>query len=385
MSSIFRLRWSFVPLKATKRHVFPLALLILAAACVHFYPKPQRSQELRGVWVATVNNIDWPSKKDLTPEQQRQELIAILDRVQALKLNAVFLQVRPMADALYPSPYEPWSEFLTGTIGKAPEPLYDPLEFAVREAHARGIELHAWFNPFRGNPQTKLRSYPYGRFTWMDPGDPEVQRRGLDVMVDVAKRYDVDGIHLDDYFYPYPENGLDFPDDATYQQYGAGMTKDDWRRENINRFVHELYTSVKAVKPKVEVGISPFGIWRPGHPRQIKGLDAYEAIYADSRLWLRRGWVDYLAPQLYWPIDKREQSFPVLLNWWTGQDRLGKGIVVGIGAHRVGRVPPEEIARQIRLVRKNDRSTGFILFSMKVLMTDRAGINDVLVKAIDAP
>ncbi len=334
------------------------------------------------MWVATVNNIDWPSRRDLTPEQQRQELIALLDRVAELKLNAIFLQVRPMADALYPSPYEPWSEFLTGTIGKAPEPEYDPLAFAVAEAHARGIELHAWFNPFRGNVTTKLRSYPYGRFVWMDPGDPEVRRRALDVMTDVARRYDVDGIHLDDYFYPYPEKDLEFPDDATYQQYGAGMSRDDWRRDNINRFVRDLYASVKAVKPGVEVGISPFGIWRPGHPRQIRGLDAYEKIYADSRLWLRRGWVDYLAPQLYWPIDKREQSFPVLLRWWTGQDRMGKGIVAGIGLHRVGRVPPDEFARQIKLIRDNDRAVGFILFSAKTIMNNREGVNEVLRRAI---
>lgn len=334
------------------------------------------------MWVATVNNIDWPSKRDLTPDQQRQELIAILDRVAELKLNAVFLQVRPMADALYPSQYEPWSEFLTGTIGKAPEPAYDPLAFAVAEAHARGIELHAWFNPFRGNVTTTLRSYPYGRFVWMDPGDPDVQRRALDVITDVARRYDVDGVHLDDYFYPYPEKDLEFPDDATYRMYGGGLSRDDWRRENINRFVRDLYTSVKSVKPNVEVGISPFGIWRPGHPRQIRGLDAYEKIYADSRLWLRRGWVDYLAPQLYWPIDKREQSFPVLLRWWTGQDRMGKGIVAGIGLHRVGRVPPEEFARQIKLIRDNDRAVGFILFSMKTLMNNREGVNDVLKRAI---
>ena len=339
---------------------------------------------MRGVWIATVNNLDWPSRPDLTPEQQRQELIAIFDRAAALHLNAVFFQVRPMADALYPSQIEPWSEFLSGSIGKAPDPPYDPLRFAIDEAHARGIELHAWFNPFRANATTpnSVRAYRYGRFVWMDPGDPEVQKRALDVIADVVRRYDVDGIHLDDYFYPYPEDIRDFPDDSTFARYGSGTSRDDWRRENINRFVQNLYATVKTIKPSVEVGISPFGIWRPKHPRQIRGLDAYEAIYADSRLWLRRGWVDYLAPQLYWPIDKREQSFPALLQWWTNQDRMGRGIVAGMSVNRIGRVPANEFARQIRLVRNNDRAVGFILFSARTLMKNTDGLNDVLATAI---
>ena len=346
-----------------------------------FHPKPHRAKELRGVWMATVNNADWPSRKDLTVEQQKQELTAILDRVAALHLNAVFLQVRPMADAFYPSHLEPWSEFLTGTIGK--DPGYDPLAFAIAEAHARGLELHAWFNPFRGNPTTTLRAYPYGRFLWMDPGDPAVRQRALDVIADVTRRYDIDGVHLDDYFYPYPENNQDFPDGATYQQYGAGMSKDAWRRDNINRFVENLYSTVKSIKPAVEVGISPFGIWRPGHPSQIKGFDAYDKLYADSKLWLHRGWVDYLAPQLYWPIDKREQSFPALLHWWTREDKLGRGIVAGMSLNRVSRVGANELARQIRLVREDDRAVGFILFSAHTIVRDTGGVDDVLRRAVD--
>jgi uncharacterized lipoprotein YddW (UPF0748 family) len=340
------------------------------------------------VWVATVNNGDWPSRRDLTVEDQKREMIAILDRAAALHLTAIFLQIRPMADAFYPSSLEPWSEFLSGTTGKAPEPLYDPLEFAIREAHARGLELHAWFNPFRGNPGTPLRTYNYGRFVWMDPGDEEVQRRALAVITDVVGRYAVDGVHLDDYFYPYPEKDTDFPDEPTWSRYraaGGRMSRDGWRRDNINRFVRDLYRSVKAIRPSVEVGISPFGIWRPHNPPQIEGLDAWARIYADSRLWLRKGWVDYLAPQLYWPIDKREQSFPVLLHWWTSQDRRGRGIVAGISVNRVasGRptsVPPEEIARQLDIVRHQRGAVGFILFSMHTLMEDRAGIDEIVRK-----
>jgi len=348
-------------------------------------PLPRRPHELRGVWVATVNNGDWPSRNDLTADEQKRELVAILDRAAALHLNAIFLQVRPMADAFYPSSLEPWSQFLTGTIGK--DPGYDPLAFAIQEAHARGLELHAWFNPFRGNPTTTLRAYPYGRFIWMDPGDPDVERRALDVITDVVRRYDVDGVHLDDYFYPYPENNLDFPDDPSWQMYRGPMSRDEWRRENINRFVREMYESVKTIRPAVEVGISPFGIWRPRNPSQIRGFDAYAKIYADSRLWLQRGWVDYLAPQLYWPIEKREQSFPALLHWWSRQDHLGRGIVAGISINRVatGRpngVDAEEIGRQLALVRRERQAVGFILFSARTLMEDRGGIDEELIRAL---
>ncbi len=335
---------------------------------------PHRAHELRGLWVATVNNGDWPSRRDLTSDEQKRELIAILDRAAAVHLNAIFLQVRPMADAFYPSSLEPWSQFLGE---KAPD--YDPLAFAIQEAHTRGLELHAWFNPFRGNPATPLRAYPYGRFVWMDPGDPDVQRRALDVITDVVRRYDVDGVHLDDYFYPYPENYGDFPDEQTWRSYGGALSREEWRRDNINRFVRDLYASVKAIRPSVEVGISPFGIWRPRNPRQIRGFDAYAKIYADSRLWLQQGWVDYLAPQLYWPIEKREQSFPALLHWWSRQDHRGRGIVAGMS---INRHPPEEIARQIALVRDERQAVGFILFSARTIVQDRAGIDEVLLRAI---
>ncbi len=382
------------------------AVIVLVTSCISLRPRPHRARELRGLWVATVNNGDWPSRRDLTVDQQKQELVAIFDRAAALHLNAIFLQIRPAADAFYPSSLEPWSEFLTGTSGKAPEPLYDPLAFAIDEAHKRGLELHAWFNPFRARrvadstarviQQNPQHVHDYGRFVWLDPGDEAVQRDVLAVIADVVRRYDVDGVHLDDYFYPYPEKDaagreIDFPDGITWNRYraaGGTMTRNEWRRDNINRFVESLYSTVKGIKPKVEVGISPFGIWRPGHPRQIRGLDAYDRIYADSRLWLRRGWLDYLAPQLYWPIAKREQSFPALLNWWTRQDARGRGIVAGISINRVGSgraasVPAEEIAHQIALVRRDDGAVGFILFSARTIMQDRGGIDTVLARAIE--
>jgi len=367
-----------------------VAALHIVLACTTVPPRAERTRELRGVWVATVNNLDWPSRRDLTPDEQRRELTAMFDRFAALGLNAVFLQVRPAADAIYPSALEPWSEFLSGEKGR--DPGYDPLAFAITEAHARGLELHAWFNPFRARHSSQTSPMPdgaltYGDLGWFDPGDEDVRRKTIAVVVDVVKRYDVDGVHLDDYFYPYPVGATDFPDDQSWSRYRGDLTRAEWRRDNVNRFVRDLHHAVKAARPGVEVGISPFGIWRPGHPSQIRGFDAYEGIYADSRLWLQRGWVDYLAPQLYWPIDKREQSFPVLLRWWIAQDRHRRGIVPGISIARVatGRansIPPEEIARQLALVRHQRGAIGFILFSARTLMENRGGVADVVAESL---
>lgn len=361
----------------------------------------------RGVWVATVGNIDWPSRRDLPVEAQKAELLRIFDRAASLGLNAVFLQVRPSADAIYPAEGSPWTEYLTGANGRPPENGFDPLAFAVEEAHRRGLELHAWFNPFRARHATALTPLPpshiavrrpdairkYGRQLWIDPGDAGARAEVIEAIADVVRRYGVDGVHVDDYFYPYPEQAggkdIEFPDEPTYRQYraaGGRMERNDWRRDNINQFVRLLYTSVKAIRPEVSVGISPFGIWRPRHPRQIRGFDAYEKLYADSRLWLRRGWVDYLAPQLYWPIDRREQSFPVLLRWWMAQDRRDVGIVAGMSVSRVASGRPnaitaEEIGRQLDVARKAG-AEGFILFSAKALMEDRGGVNDVVANAL---
>jgi uncharacterized lipoprotein YddW (UPF0748 family) len=281
---------------------------------------PPVLREFRGVWVATVGNMDWPSKRTLSTAEQQQELRTLFDRAEALKLNAVIFQVRPAADALYASSLEPWSEFLTGTQGKRPQPFWDPLAFAIAEAHARGIELHAWFNPYRAgfvrgkSPAASShirRTSPtlvkkYGSYLWMDPGEAAVRARTVKVIVDVVKRYDVDGIHLDDYFYPYPESDrrgrvLPFPDATSYAKYrktGGKLDRADWRRENVNTLVRQLHDTVHATKPWVRFGISPFGIWRPGYPQQIRGFDAYEKLYADARKWLREGWVDYFTPQL---------------------------------------------------------------------------------------
>jgi uncharacterized lipoprotein YddW (UPF0748 family) len=314
-------------------------------------PKPQR--EFRGVCVATVANIDWPSRAGLTAAQQQAELVSILDRAVAARLHAVILHVRPAADALYASAIEPWSRYLTGTQGASPG--YDPLAFAVAQAHERGLELHAWVNPFRaGNASDTTRFAPthvwnarrdlarvYGTQLWMDPGLPEVQERTLSVVRDVVQRYDVDAVHLDDYFYPYLERDaqnriIDFPDSLAYARHNPrALARADWRRDNINRFVQRLYGEVHAVKPWVRVGLSPFGIWRPGNPAGVTGLDAYAEIYADSKLWLNSGWVDYLAPQLYWSLASTGQSYTALLGWWVSQNTQRRHLWPGNATYRV--------------------------------------------------
>ncbi len=367
-------------------------LLRLAVLCLFCLPIIAHAQkEFRGAWVASVYNLDWPSKPGLSAAEQKAELRAILNRAASIGLNAILFQVRPASDALYASKYEPWSAFLTGKQGVSPG--YDPLEFAISEAHARGIELHAWFNPFRGAVHTTdalaashvAREHPewvrkYAGQLWIDPGEPAARRYVLDVITDVVRRYDIDGVHIDDYFYPYPKGGAEFPDGATFERRGGGMSRGDWRRDNINRFVEEMYRSVKGVKPSVKVGISPFGIWRPGVPSTIEAsLDSYAHLFADSRKWLAEGWCDYLAPQLYWSTEPAKQSFPVLLDWWRAQSKAGKPIWPGIATERIGSArPASEIARQIEFTRKGTSSPGHIHWNMKALMDNRGGIDEVL-------
>jgi uncharacterized lipoprotein YddW (UPF0748 family) len=365
---------------------------------------PPIPREFRAVWVATVNNIDWPSKPGLPTSQQQAELIAILDRAAALHLNAVVFQVRSGCDALYDSKIEPWSEYLTGKMGQPPSPFYDPLSFAIAEAHKRGLELHAWFNPYRARSQDAkspvspghvsirhpelVRSY--GKYLWLDPGEQATRDYSLSVIMDVVRRYDVDGIHFDDYFYPYPEksekpNGqeLDFPDTAAWQHYqgrGGKLSRNDWRRENVNQFIETVYRAVKKEKPWVKCGISPFGIWRPGNPPQITGFDSYDKLYCDARKWLHEGWLDYLAPQLYWPIGQKPQSFPVLLQWWNAQNSRRRNLWPGIRVSGWPHVNDDasELAHEIDLTRKLDAPPGVVLWHSKPLMRNEAGVADAL-------
>lgn len=354
---------------------------IYAQSYIPSSEKPPRIiREFRAAWVAAVYNIDWPSKKDLSEAAQKAEAQAILDQLLALKMNAVILQVRPHADALYASKHEPWSQWLTGTMGKPSN--YDPLDYWIQEAHQRGIEVHAWFNPFRALANTQhpvsknhiSRTKPhiihkYGTMLWADPSHPDTRAQALKVMLDVVRRYDVDGLHLDDYFYPYPSGNLRFDDGKTPSQ----------RREVVDAFVSKLYQEVKKEKPWVRVGISPFGIWRPGIPEGIEaGVDCYEHLAADSRKWLKNGWLDYLAPQLYWRISPKKQSYSALLEWW--RDQGSRPVWPGIATSRIqsaedpGR-PASEIIQQIQLSRTIGKNwVGHIHWSAKALMQNQGGI-----------
>ncbi|MEO5580920.1 MAG: family 10 glycosylhydrolase [Gemmatimonadaceae bacterium] len=346
---------------------------------------PAVQREMRGLWIATVANIDWPSATTLTADQQRAELTDIFTRAATTGINTIVLQVRPAGDALYQSVLEPWAALLTGVQGK--DPGYDPLAFAIELAHARGMELHAWINPFRAGSTTDTTKLAashlfrsrrdlvrvYGGSIWMDPGEPDVHDHSMGVITDIIRRYDIDGIHADDYFYPYVQNNaaeqpIPFPDDETFSRYGAGTPRADWRRANVDRFVERLNREAHALKPTIKVGISPFGIWRPGFPAGVNGLDAYASIYADSRKWLQQGWLDYLAPQLYWAISAPQQSFPALLDWWISQNIAGRHVWPGLAAYRVGdgtasAFTAQEIPEQIRTTRSRPAGTGHLLYN----------------------
>lgn len=310
-------------------------------------PKPMR--EFRAAWVATVANINWPSKPGLPVEEQKTEALKLLNFLQENNFNAVILQVRPQTDALYKSDLEPWSYFLTGKQGQAPDPFYDPLEFWIEQAHDRGIELHVWLNPYRAHhkdgkeitehsiikKRPELALFLKEGYWWLDPAQQGTQDHSTAVVMDLVKRYDIDGVHFDDYFYPYPSyNGnADFPDTVSwkvYQQSGGKLSRGDWRRNAVNVFIERLYKNIKAEKPHVKFGLSPFGIWRPGYPESVTGFDQYEQLYADAKLWLNKGWIDYFTPQLYWPINRSGQSFPILLGWWAGENTMKRHLWPGI-------------------------------------------------------
>ncbi len=379
-----------------------------AAAGSSAQTPPEVRREFRGLWVATVDNIDWPSQRGLPTGQQQTELIALLDHAAALRLNAIILQVRPSCDTFYESKIEPWSEYLTGQRGRAPSPFYDPLAFAVSEAHKRGLELHAWFNPYRvskhgtNTPASSQQSaFPhpewvraYGNSDWLDPAEEGTRQYSLNVILDVVRRYDIDGVHFDDYFYPYPDKTqtgreLDFPDSVSWGRYQAGggkLSRADWRRENVDRFVQAVYQAIKKEKPWVKFGISPFGIWRPGNPPQITGLDACDKLFADSRKWFAEGWVDYLAPQLYWRIDDKPHSFPVLLRWWAAQNTRHRNLWPGMQV--TGWKEPgddvTETVREIGLTRGQAGASGNLLWHARPLLRDEHGVAGALQRGVYA-
>ncbi len=368
-------------------------------------PAQSPDREFRGMWIATVKNIDWPSQPGLSSDIVKQELTDLMDSLQSHGFNAMILQVRPAGDAFYDSPYEPWSEWLTGFQGKAPVPYFDPLQFAIREAHQRNMELHAWVNPFRAlmkdedstkqiSPDHIAHKHPewilsYGSNDYLDPGVPMAREFVTDVVMDIVNRYDIDAMHFDDYFYPYTIAGEEFPDTLSYRIFGGRFTdKNAWRRNNIDEFIRQLHDRIMAEKPEVELGISPFAVWRneaddPEGSATQAGIASYDGLHADIRKWLRFGWIDYVAPQIYFSIGYSPADFAVLLNWWE-ENSYGKHLYIGHAAYKVknNRDPnwnyPNELPRQIHMVRRSPVAKGSIFFSAKWLNTNTLGWADSL-------
>ncbi len=354
---------------------------------------------LRGMWLATVANRDWPSKTGLTAAEQRAELLAHLDTAVERRLNAVIFQVRPTADALWDSPFEPWAQYLTGVQGK--DPGWDPLGTAVTEAHARGLELHAWFNPYRvanhTDPTRLVASHParvhpdwivpYGGKLYYNPGLPEVRAFVQDAMLDAVRKYAVDAVHWDDYFYPYPVAGQVFDDDAAYAAHGGQFPdRAAWRRDNIDRLVLETAARIRKVRPGTRFGISPFGVWRNAATDPLgsdtrAGVQTYDDLHADTRKWVRENWIDYICPQLYWNIGFAAADYAKLVPWWS---QVAQGsrtkLYVGEALYKAGDPAqpaawqdPAELSAHLTLAADHPQVGGHVFFSAKEVAADRIG------------
>lgn len=358
-------------------------------------------REFRGTWLATVANIDWPSRPGLSTEAQKSELINILNNHQRSGINAIMMQVRPVSDAFYGIGVEPWSRYLSGKQGQAPVPFYDPLSFAIDECHKRGMELHAWFNPYRATMDLIESHTSYNHITrtkpeWFfvydgqklfNPGIPEVREYIIQVIMNVVRTYDIDAVHFDDYFYPYPEKGMVIRDQETFKTYGADFDNiGDWRRHNVDTLIHNLSDSIHTAKKYMKFGISPFGIWRnqsqDPEGSESTGLDGYSQLYADARKWIKEGWIDYINPQVYFPFFYRAAPYEKLVDWWSN-NTFGKHLYIGQGAYRAmekrdGWRQKTQIPDQIRYLRTNARVQGSVFFSSKSLRDNLAGVNDSL-------
>ena len=370
--------------------------------------------EMRGVWIATVANIDWPSRPGLSSRQQKAEFDSLLNVLQSMNMNAVFVQVRPAGDAVYKSKIVPMSAFLTGKQGRQPDdPSYDPLAYMVAAAHRRGMEFHAWMNPYRATwdadtaaldkkhplkslPASKKRAwfFRYGKKWYFNPANQEVRDYLTSVVKEVVTGYGVDGIHFDDYYYPYKETGLDLDsalnDYADFVAGNRGFTNiHDWRRDNVSKLIKSVSDVINSTKPGVQFGISPFGVWRnkdkdPEGSDTRAGITCYDDSYADVLLWLKKDWIDYVAPQLYWSIGYQPADFRILLDWWAKKTK-GKKLYVGHAAYKVNSAmndpnwkDPREISRQIGLVRSNPEAGGSIFFSLNTLLKNELGFRESL-------
>lgn len=368
-----------------------LILSVLSASAAGDKPMPKR--EFRGTWMHTVGNEYF---RNLTPDQWRDTIADQLDLYQRAGINVIIFQVRPEADAFYISEIEPWSRYLTGEQGKAPDPLFDPMEYVIEECHKRGMEFHAWINPYRANLNVKnplcenhlyrTKRYlfvNYGSKTWFDPGYPENRAYICRVVKDIVTRYDLDAIHMDDYFYPYPERGMKFRDERSFNKFASAdgfssTQKNDWRRSNVNKLIKELSDTIKSVKPWVRFGISPFGIYRNKSQfeggSETNGLSNYDDLYADIMLWMNEGWIDYCIPQLYWEIGHSRADFETLAKWWAGADSTDVHLYIGMDVNRSFK----ELWRKMEISRELPQVEGNCFWSGLMLLDNPGEVRDSL-------
>lgn len=391
-----------------KKNLF-LAVLLFTALTMPQSLLAQLSPkyEMRAIWIATVNNIDWPSSPGLPVEKQKEEFIELLDLVKQYNMNTVMFQIRPAADAFYSSPIEPWSQWLTGGQGKAPDPIYDPLDFAIKECRKRGIDIHAWLNPYRAVTDTANITSPYhitnihpewfltyGKTVYFDPGLPETRDYVAGVVADIVRRYDIDAIHMDDYFYPYRIAKVNFPDDSSFVKYPRGFSpemREEWRRDNVDLIIKQISDSIKLIKSWVEFGISPFGVWRniakdsTGSNTQA-GQTNYDDLYADILKWQKKGWIDYITPQIYWQIGKKVADYAILADWWS-HNTYGCQLYIGQAPYRIGPKVSEkpwrtsrEIIKQLRLNKTYPNIQGSVYFSAKVFRKNPLNLKQKLLR-----
>lgn len=368
-------------------------------------------REFRGVWIASVNNIDFPSSANLDAETQKEEWIETLDYFQALGFNAIIAQIRPAADAFYPSKLAPSSKYLTGKQGRAFEKNYDPMAFMLEETHKRGMEFHAWLNPLRASLDLDINKLapthpfhthpdwmvPYGGRYYFNPGIPEVRDYLTEVVGEILMSYEVDAIHFDDYFYPYKKAGAEFPDSVSFAQHGFGyFYVKDWRRNNVDKMIEQISVKIKAISPHVKFGISPFGVWRNNDMDPVNGSmtaagqTSYDDLNADIIKWLENGWIDYVAPQLYWNIGFQPADYQVLLDWWASRT-YGRHLYIGHAAYKVGKDKQPawsertEIAKQIQLNRDSQLVLGSAFFNAKAVKANPLGLADTLAAYYEYP